>query len=141
MTDQSLVASAPHKPETDGVIMIRVWTTSAPSSGLPFRRDWLTTTFVNFESLIAVTISGDAMAPRLANGCVTLVDRSQASVQGDGIYILLAGNEAVPRRLSLNPLTGHVSITADNRLYQSQPDCDPRSLSILGRVVWVGQCL
>jgi hypothetical protein len=122
------------------IVMIDIWPAGKSEDALPFRLDWLKNSFTS-SRLIAVKVESDAMEPSLKSGSIALVDCSYRTAQHDGIYIILSGGKAMARRLSLNPLTGQAIIGTDNSLYANQTDCDLKSLSILGRVVWVGQCM
>lgn len=132
---------APVAPKTnDEIELIKLWPLSKEAPALPFRRDWLTKNF-STSTLVAVRVEGDAMEPTLKNGAITLIDCSSGACLRDGVYIFMMGEKAVARRLSLNPRDGVATLSSDNRRYNISQDYDLKSLSILGRVVWVGQTI
>jgi hypothetical protein len=93
------------------------------------------------ETLAALTVEGDAMFPTLAAGDEILVDTAELRGLRDGIYVIRAEGALLVKRLSVNPVTGRVSILSDNASYPSFPDCDPERIAIVGRVKWVGRRL
>lgn len=93
------------------------------------------------EALAALTVEGDAMFPTLAAGDEILIDTAEQRGLRDGIYVIRAEGALLVKRLSVNPVTGRVSILSDNAAYPSFPDCAPDRIAIVGRVKWVGRRL
>lgn len=94
------------------------------------------------EKLSIVRVSGDSMAPTLQDGDELLV----APVEGnqrlhDGVYVLERDDALMVKRLAINPATSLVTIASDNPAYPTWHECDPRSVRVIGRVVWTGRWL
>ncbi len=90
--------------------------------------------------LSIIRVEGDSMVPALADGDEILVDGSESGDRlRDGIYVLRLDDALMVKRLALNPATRRVSVTSDNPAYPSWPDCDPKSIDVIGRVVWTGR--
>lgn len=110
---------------------------------LLFRADWLKKDISpDISRLAKATANGNAMAPTIGDGDALLVDLSQNRIDKDGIYLLQANGVLVPRRIQVM-LDGGIRITCDNAAYAPQTisPADTSSLSIIGRVVWVGKKL
>ena len=94
------------------------------------------------EQLSIIRVTGDSMAPTLADGDDILVDRGDAAARlRDGIYVLRIEGALVVKRLALNPAARTLSIRSDNPAYPGWPDCDPAAVDVVGRVVWAGRRL
>lgn len=90
--------------------------------------------------LAAIEMRGDSMAPTLMAGDHLLVNLSDTR-PCDGLHVLESDAGLTVKRLSLNPVTGRVTILSDNGAYPSVPDCDPAALRLRGRVVWMCRAL
>jgi phage repressor protein C with HTH and peptisase S24 domain len=89
-----------------------------------------------------IRVEGDSMLPTLSDGDEILVDRGDAAARvRDGIYVLRMEGALMVKRLALNPAARRITVASDNSAYPSWPDCDPASIDIVGRVVWVGRKL
>lgn len=109
---------------------------------LPFRAAHLKAlTGAPAEHLSVLTVAGDSMYPTLADGDEILVDRSEEQPRRDAIYVLRVEETLQVKRVSVNPMTGRVTVKSDNPMYESWPDIDPRQIDLIGRVVWVGRRL
>lgn len=108
-----------------------------------FEESWLRTVCRGgIDQLSMVRVQGDSMEPTLGDGDDILVDASEAARPiRDGIHVLRRDDALVVKRLAVNPATQRVTVKSDNTVYPSWPDCDPKSLRILGRVVWAGRRL
>jgi phage repressor protein C with HTH and peptisase S24 domain len=94
------------------------------------------------EALSKIRVEGDSMLPTLANGDEIVVDTDDASARlRDGIYVLRVDGALLVKRLAINPAGRRLSINSDNPAYPSWPDCDPATVTVIGRVVWVGRRL
>jgi len=93
------------------------------------------------EGLAVLNVEGDSMYPTLAHGDQILVDTGDHLRLRDGIYVLRSEDALLVKRLSLNPIARRITIRSDNDAYPSWPDCDPDSITVIGRVVWVGRKL
>jgi hypothetical protein len=94
------------------------------------------------ERLSVIRVEGDSMAPTLHDGDEILVDRGDSAARlRDGIYVLRIEDALVVKRIALSPAGGRISVRSDNEAYPGWPDCDPASVDLVGRVVWVGRRL
>lgn len=92
--------------------------------------------------LSIIRVVGDSMAPTLINGDDILVDRGDGADRlRDGIYVLRVDDALLVKRLALLPAGKRFSIRSDNPHYPPWEDCDPASITIVGRVVWTGRRL
>ncbi|MEX6725239.1 S24 family peptidase [Parapedomonas caeni] len=92
------------------------------------------------EALSVIRVEGDSMYPTLSNGDQILVDAADKRVR-DGIFVLRTDGALHVKRVSVNPTSRRLSIRSDNPVYPAWEDCDPASIDIIGRVVWVGRKL
>ena len=116
-----------------------------PKSTLAFRRDWLEA-FVttDFDNLSVVMVKGDSMAGVLNDKDAILVDHSRTEAS-DGLYALRIGNEIFVKRVQRLPHA--LRITSANPEYDpfevplQNGDSSDNSVSIIGKVVWLGRAL
>lgn len=116
-----------------------------PKSTLAFRRDWLEA-FVttDFHNLSVVMVKGDSMAGVLNDKDAILVDHSRTEAS-DGLYALRIGNEIFVKRVQRLPHA--LRITSANPEYDpfevplQNGDSSDNSVSIIGKVVWLGRAL
>lgn len=94
----------------------------------------------NPNNLSIIKVSGDSMAPTLADGDDVLVDHSNiGSAFRDGIYVLRRDDTLMVKRLALAPSSGMLTISSDNAAYPTWRDVMLESVTIIGRVVWAGR--
>ena len=92
--------------------------------------------------LSIIRVEGDSMAPTLSAGDDILLDLGDCAERlRDGIYVLRIEDALVVKRVAPHPAGRTIAIRSDNDAYPSWPDCDPASVEIVGRVVWVGRRL
>lgn len=109
---------------------------------LAFRRDWIkSVSNAPVDQLAVVRVDGDSMYPTLAHGDHVLIDRQQTGLERDGIYVLRVDEALQIKRILIHPGTKKIKIKSDNPLFDHWDDCEPDSLTILGRAVWVGRRL
>lgn len=116
-----------------------------PKSTLAFRRDWLEA-FVttDFHNLSVVMVKGDSMAGVLNDKDAILVDHSRTEAS-DGLYALRIGNEIFVKRVQRLPHA--LLVTSENPQYKpfevplQNGDSSDSSVSIIGKVVWLGRAL
>ena len=107
---------------------------------IAFDPAWLRRVAANPNRLSLIRVEGDSMAPTLADGDEILVDRGDGAERlRDGIYVLRIEDALVVKRVAPHPAGRTLSIRSDNEAYPSWPDCEPASVEIVGRVVWVGR--
>lgn len=107
---------------------------------LAFREDWVRSRLRrNPANLVVFEAYGDSMQPTIADGDIMLVDTSEERVRGPAIYVVLAGNEAIVKRVELK-IDGSLVVMSDNPSYKPmvlQGD-QVAELRVLGKVVWTG---
>ncbi|MBW3634618.1 MAG: S24 family peptidase [Chloroflexi bacterium] len=92
------------------------------------------------DDLSIIHVEGDSMIPTLADGDEIMVNRADATARlRDGIYVLRHEDTLLVKRLSLNPSTRKLTISSDNPAYPTWPECSPRNVDVIGRVVWSGR--
>jgi hypothetical protein len=107
---------------------------------IAFDPAWLRRLAADPKRLSLIRVEGDSMVPTLADGDEILVDGTDAAERlRDGIYVLRIEDALVVKRLARNPAGRTISIRSDNDAYPGWPDCDPATVEIVGRVVWVGR--
>ena len=112
-----------------------------PLSHIAFDPAWLRRIARGAPDLLSIIrVTGDSMAPTLADGDDILVDRGDGAERvSDGIYVLRIDEALVVKRLAVNPAARTLSVRSDNPAYPGWPDCDPAAVDIVGRVVWTGR--
>ena len=114
----------------------------APLATLAFQSGWVRGVASGRpEALSVIRVAGDSMLPTLADGDNILVDTDDRERLRDGIYVLRTDDALLVKRLSVNPATKRLAILSDNDAYPSWDDCDPATVAVIGRVVWVGRRL
>jgi len=108
---------------------------------LAFRAAWLRRVGSgNAAALSVIQVRGDSMTPLLADGDDILVDTADGADRlRDGIYVLRHDDVLMVKRIAVNPSDRRLTIRSDNPHYPSWPDCDPGSLTVIGRVLWSGR--
>jgi phage repressor protein C with HTH and peptisase S24 domain len=107
---------------------------------MAFDPAWLRRMASDPKRLSLIRVEGDSMVPTLADGDEILVDRGDAAERlRDGIYVLRIEDALVVKRVAPHPAGRSIAVRSDNEAYPSWPDCDPASVEIVGRVVWVGR--
>lgn len=92
------------------------------------------------KDLSIIRVMGDSMLPTLSDGDDIMVDRAAARVRlHDGIYVLRRDDTLLVKRLTINPMSGLLTISSDNSAYARWPDCRPKDVEVIGRVVWSGR--
>lgn len=109
-------------------------------SFLAFREDWVRTRLRrNPAHLVVFEAYGDSMYPTISDGDIMLVDTSEERVRGPAIYVVLAGNEAIVKRVELK-IDGSLLVKSDNPTYEPMTLKGEQiaELRVLGKVVWAG---
>ncbi len=107
---------------------------------LAFRTDWIRTRLRrNPANLAVLEAFGDSMHPTIADGDIMLVDTSEERVRGPAIYVILAGNEAIVKRIELT-MEGWLVVKSDNPAYETRTLKGEQAdeFRCLGKVVWSG---
>ena len=91
--------------------------------------------------LVTMRVPDDSMAPLLPAGSELVVNRSDGTVNRDGIHALTIEGTLIVRRLQRLP-GGHIEASPENpaykpfRLQQNDP-----GVIVLGRAIWIGRDL
>ncbi len=105
---------------------------------LALRREWIVRRGLDSDSLLAVRVEGDSMAPELGDGDMLIVDRSQAEVLVDTLYVLRLGAAVYCKRVQRLP-GRRLLVSSINPAYPSfkiDPAAPPEDVCVIGRVVW-----
>ncbi len=90
-------------------------------------------------TLAMAVVRGDAMDPMLDEGDRVLVDKSQAGPTSDGVYVLDVDGAVQLRRLQRLP-GNEIQASSANAAYSPFRFApQDASVSVIGRVVWVGK--
>lgn len=140
--------------QTSGIVMIPSYDVSASAGfGAFVEHDWaedympFQTNFLNSlthtpsENLSVIKVMGDSMSPTLDDGDQILVDTMETTPGKPGVYVLRSDEVLNVKRVSVNPSTGFLSIKSDNPLYENWNDVDPKTVHIIGKVLWAGRKL
>ena len=108
-----------------------------------FDSRWLRSVASSPQNVSAIAVRGESMLPTLSEGDEILVDRGDAADRlRDGIYVLRVEEALLVKRIALNPAGvggRRLSIRSDNPAYPDWEECDPATVEIIGRVIWVGR--
>jgi phage repressor protein C with HTH and peptisase S24 domain len=108
-----------------------------------FDARWLRSVASSPHNVSAISVRGESMLPTLSEGDEILVDGGDAADRlRDGIYVLRVEEALLVKRIALNPAGAggrRLSIRSDNPAYPDWEECDPASVEIIGRVIWVGR--
>jgi len=125
-----------------GVRLSRLSARETAESFVPFRQSLLRRlTRSSPDKLTLLPVSGDSMYPTLSDGDDILVDQEETTPRRDAVYAIGIEDAVQVKRVSVNPITGRLTIKSDNPLYESWNDCDPEHVVIIGRVIWAGRRL
>lgn len=115
----------------------------SPQSALAFQDNWVREiAHGHMQALSVIHVQGDSMLPTLSDGDHILVNTDDGPTRlRDGIYVLRVDGALLVKRIAVNPSSGLLTIKSDNAAYPSWSDCDPASIAVIGRVVWVGRKL
>jgi len=106
----------------------------------PYRRQWLKSlTAATQGYLMIARVDGDSMEPTLYGGDQVLIDLTKNRASRDGIYGLRRSDDLHVKRISVDPQSGMLTILSDNARYPPYPNVDPDSISVIGRVIWLGR--
>ena len=90
------------------------------------------------DALAMLRVRGDSMLPTLMDGDMMMVDTTRRSLTEDGIFILRYDDTLRVKRIDMNPQSGRVIVKSDNPIYETF-EVAPDSLTVMGRVVWIGR--
>ncbi len=98
-----------------------------------FSRRWLRQQGLEAERLSLVVVSGDSMAPTLADGDEILVERIDGRVR-DGVHVVLVDSNTLVKRIDTSR-AGRLVLISDNSVYPPM-DVPLHEADVIGRVVW-----
>lgn len=105
-----------------------------------FNKRWLARKGLNAANLAVISVRGDSMEPRLANGDLILIDRAQRQIADGLAFVVRLGTDLVVKHIQrVGPDT--ISLISANRLYPPREvaiadlDGDCNQIEIIGRVV------
>ena len=88
-----------------------------------------------------IVVQGESMQPTLADGDDIMVDKGAALRRvSNGVHVLRMDDSLMVKRLVVGK-GGMLSVLSDNPAYPSWNDVESASLTIIGRVVWIGRRL
>lgn len=152
--DESLLGGPQHKPEQAmGLIAVPRFDIGASAGHGAFAEGERPVAHLGFDQgflrqlsparpsdLSIIKVRGDSMFPTLADGDDIMVDRSASGAAlRDGIYVLRRDDTLAVKRVAVHPGSRKLTISSDNSAYPTWPDCDPREVDVVGRVVWAGR--
>jgi len=152
VSEETLGGRAPPPRPDEGLVRVarlEVGASAGPGSlaggeralgHMAFDPAWLRRMASDPKRLSLIRVEGDSMVPTLADGDEILVDSGDAAERlRDGIYVLRIEETLVVKRVAPHPAGRSIAVRSDNEAYPSWPDCDPATVEIVGRVVWVGR--
>ncbi len=102
---------------------------------IAFRAAWVKQA-LNTEArdLILIEVVGDSMAPTVEDGDLILANLAEPRFRQDGIYLLRHDSGLAVKRIQRRP-DGKLLVRSDNPKYEAMVVA---SVSIIGRVIWIG---
>ncbi|MGB0919862.1 MAG: XRE family transcriptional regulator [Alphaproteobacteria bacterium] len=116
---------------------------SDPVDFLAFRADWLRATArIRPDQAALISAIGDSMDPTIRSGDLLLVDLGVTRLIDDAIYVVSLADRLMVKRIQRFH-DGSVAICSDNPAYASDrlSPADTESLTIAGRVRWIGRMI
>ena len=104
-----------------------------------FRRDWLQRLGLDPTQCAVLRVQGESMAPAIAAGSSTLVDRRRARRRDGQIFVLRTAEGMVARRATRSGEGSGWQLVSDHPAWE--PVVFPEDAVILGRVVWTARAL
>ncbi len=135
------ISPAGSHPVLSGGVLSIPFLGDKPETFLKIDRQLIERLHSELSVLAALIIDCDSMAPTLMAGDSILIDLAGRQTLRDGIFVIASDSGPLVKRLSVHPITGRVAILADNPAYPDFPDCDPQTIKLIGRVVWVARSL
>lgn len=104
---------------------------------LNFKSDWLQRTLnADPKNLALIEAVGDSMSPTIDERDLVLADLRETRFKSDGIYVIRTGADLSIKRIQRQP-DGMLVIRSDNPVYLPATVA-PDSISLVGRVIWMG---
>jgi len=100
-----------------------------------FRAEWIKRTLkAEPRDLILIEVVGDSMAPTVEDSDLILANLAEPRFRQDGIYLLRHDGGLEVKRIQRRP-DGKMLVRSDNPKYEAMVVA---SVSVIGRVVWIG---
>jgi phage repressor protein C with HTH and peptisase S24 domain len=117
-------------------------TPDAPFDGaiIALRHDWIRAVCgVEPNQLALETAVGESMSPTIRDGATLLIDTTDRTFRGFGIYVLEIGGQRLVKRVQRN-FDGSLVLISDNTTYfpDAVDKAAARDITVIGRVVWAG---
>ena len=108
------------------------------ADSIAFRAAWVKRV-LNAEprDLILIEVVGDSMAPTVEDSDLILANLAEPRFRQDGIYLLRHDSGLAVKRIQRRP-DGKLLVRSDNPKYEAMVVA---SVSIIGRVIWIGGCV
>lgn len=104
---------------------------------LMFRRDWLAKEGLTAEHLCVVSVTGDSMAPQLADGDQVLVRQDRRTIENGKVYALNHGGDQRVKRV-FRPRPNFLLLQSDNEGNDTGPELlrtgDLDEVTVIGEV-------
>ncbi|MCQ2741123.1 MAG: hypothetical protein MJ210_03285 [Alphaproteobacteria bacterium] len=91
----------------------------------------------NPKNIKIIRATGETMAPTINSGDFLWVDLSYKNIISDGIYLINTQNDAIFRRVQVNPFDNSLEISADNKSYKSFTIKEANDLEVCGKVIFL----
>lgn len=107
-----------------------------------FRSDWLkAVSGISCDKLLVYRIDDDSMEPTFRSADHVLVEPTSDRMRGDGLYVIRMHSGLTIKRIVFSPEGNHVSVISDNPIYPSHIKINRVSISLIGRIIWIGKRL
>jgi len=91
------------------------------------------TTYTN-QNIEAINVDGESMEPTLKDGSIVFLDRNQANIHKDGIYVVNTANAGLFIKRIRQRTDGMIELISDNPSYSPEV-ISSEEIQVIGRVV------
>jgi phage repressor protein C with HTH and peptisase S24 domain len=105
---------------------------------IAFRHDWIRSRFgIEPDRLLLETAIGESMKPTIQDGDLLLVDTTEDTFRGFGVYVLEIAGERLVKRVQPK-LDGSLTLISDNAAYEPEhvAPAQASAIKVIGRVMW-----
>lgn len=117
-------------------------TSDALKGRYAFRTDWILSKG-NTENMVLMHVTGDSMSPEIKHGDIVLIDQGKREVYAYGYYAVGIEDAIYIKQVSTKP--GQLILRSLNPAYEpiivNMAEEQPKSIRLIGRVIWVGRDL
>lgn len=111
---------------------------------LAFRKDWIESSALNANNLVAIKATGDSMVPTIPENTTILIDKSKDNAVDGRIYVVRVDEQLFIKRVQRLP-TGGIRLISDNAIYApmdlSKADLEQSDIKVYGQVVHLSYLL